>query len=103
MKGNIAGGKHPVVLFSHGMGGTFRSLGWLAERGAIVVALDHSHTSWNDFDMHKGVRHWIRLQDLGVALDDLMANPDFSGHIDPSCIMAAGFSWAAGQRCRWGA
>ena len=36
-------GNHPVVLFSHGLGGNIRSSAWLAvglaKRGAIVVAV----------------------------------------------------------------
>lgn len=40
-----ASGVHPVVLFSHGMGGTDRAQAWLAsalaERGAIVVMVNH--------------------------------------------------------------
>ncbi|MEO0864943.1 MAG: alpha/beta fold hydrolase [Pseudomonadota bacterium] len=90
-------GTHPVVVFSHGMGGTFRAQSWLAaglaQRGAIVVGVDHPNTSWNDFDMAEGVKHWTRTADLSAALDAVMVDPVFADHIDPTRIMAAGFSY----------
>lgn len=93
----VLDGAHPIVLFSHGMGGTVRSQAWLAsglaERGAVVVAVDHPNSTWGDFDMRDGVKHWTRAQDLSAALDALLAAPDFAGRIDPDRIMASGFSY----------
>ncbi|PTX57093.1 putative dienelactone hydrolase [Litoreibacter ponti] len=93
----IAPGAHPVVLFSHGMGGMYRTQAWLAAglaaRGAIVLAVNHPNSTWGDFDMGAGVHHWTRAQDLSTALDALLAQPDFAGHIDTSRVMAAGFSF----------
>ena len=93
----IAPGKHPVVLFSHGMGGSYRAQSWLAaglaERGAIVLAVNHPNSTWTDFDMSKGVRHWTRAQDLTTALDAVIADPAFADHLDLSRVMAAGFSF----------
>lgn len=93
----VANGLHPVVLLSHGMGGNIRSLAWLAsalaEAGVIVVSVNHPNSTWGDFDMAAGMRHWTRGQDLSLALDVLMADPQFSRHLDPSRIMAAGFSY----------
>lgn len=90
-------GAHPVVLFSHGMGGNDRSQAWLASelarKGAIVVMVNHPNSTTGDFDMSQGVRHWTRAEDLSVALDNLTEDPFFKGHIDPSRIMAAGFSF----------
>jgi predicted dienelactone hydrolase len=97
MDAPIAAGKFPVVLFSHGMGGTDRAQAWLASelasRGAIVVMVNHPNSTWGDFDMSAGVRHWTRAADLSVALDQLVADPVFGVHIDASRIMAAGFSY----------
>lgn len=94
---DIRPGQYPVVLFSHGMGGADRSQAWLASelagRGAIVVMVNHPNSTWGDFDMSKGVKHWTRATDLSVALDTLAADPEFAGHIDTSRIMAAGFSY----------
>jgi predicted dienelactone hydrolase len=93
----VAEGRHPVVLLSHGMGGNIRSLAWLAsalaEQGAVVVSVNHPNSTWGDFDMAAGMRHWTRAQDLSLALDTLMADPRFEGHLDPTRIMAAGFSY----------
>ena len=90
-------GTHPVVLFSHGMGGTTLAQAWLgsglAKRGAIVVSVNHANSTWRDFDMSKGVAHWTRAADLSAALDELIADPAFSDHIDASRVMAAGFSF----------
>ena len=94
---DIQTGAHPVVLFSHGMGGTTRAQAWLASglaaRGAIVVSVNHPNSTWGDFDMSKGVNHWTRVADLSVALDAVLADPAFADHIDTSRIMAAGFSY----------
>ncbi|MEO0829589.1 MAG: hypothetical protein AAFY03_03930 [Pseudomonadota bacterium] len=93
----IRGGTYPVVLFSHGMGGTMYAQAWLgaglAERGAIVVSVNHPNTTWGNFDMSEGVKHWTRAADLSVALDALIENPAFAEQIDRSRIMAAGFSY----------
>ena len=95
--GTLAVGLHPVVLFSHGMGGADRAQAWLgaalAERGTIVVMVNHPNSTRGDFDMSAGVAHWTRSQDLTVALDLLLIDPAFSSSIDMSRIMAAGFSY----------
>jgi len=93
----MAEGKRPLVLLSHGMGGHIRSLGWLstalAERGAIVVAVNHPNSTWGDFDLAQGLKHWTRAQDMRIALDTVLADPELSARIDPARIMAAGFSY----------
>lgn len=93
----VQAGAHPVVLLSHGMGGNIRSLAWLAtglaERGAVVVAVNHPNSTWRDFDLRAGSQHWTRAQDLSLALDKVMADPLFEGHLDSNRVMAAGFSY----------
>lgn len=93
----IAPGAHPLVLLSHGMGGGVQSVAWignaLAERGAIVVAVSHPGSTFSDFDMSRGVRHWTRAQDLSTALDTVLATEAFAGSVDMTNIMAAGFSY----------
>ena len=93
----IQDGVHPVVLLSHGMGGNIRSLAWLAadlaEQGAIVITVNHPNSTWGDFDMALGLRHWTRVQDLSLALDTLLDHPKFVGHIDENRVMAGGFSY----------
>lgn len=93
----IRAGDHPVILLSHGMGGNIRSLTWmaaeLADRGAIVIAVNHPNSTWGDFDIVKGMDHWTRAQDLSVALDAALATPLLQDHVDMSRVMAAGFSY----------
>ncbi len=90
-------GKHPLVLLSHGLGGNNRSLGWLAaglaEKGAIVVAVNHPGSTTADFDIDRGLDHWTRAEDLVAATDALLADPRFGPLIDPARISAAGFSY----------
>lgn len=90
-------GTFPIVLLSHGMGGNIRSLAWLAaslaERGAIVVSVNHPNSTWGDFDLKAGMAHGTRAQDLSMALDVLTTDPQFGDHLDLSRVMAAGFSY----------
>lgn len=94
---SLAPGAYPVVLLSHGLGGNIRSQGWLAaglaERGAIVVAVNHPNSTSRDFDMLRGLDHGTRARDLSAALDWLEADPRFSASIDHARVMAAGFSF----------
>jgi predicted dienelactone hydrolase len=90
-------GAHPVILLSHGLGGNYRSMTWLgaglAERGAVVVVVNHPASSTWSFDMREGLNHWTRAQDLSATLDDLLVDPRFATAVDPAKIMAAGFSY----------
>jgi predicted dienelactone hydrolase len=90
-------GKYPVVLLSHGMGGSLMSLNWLAtglaERGAVVISVNHPNGWFRDRNPAKMFDHWTRVQDLQAALDNVLADKDFAGSIDPSRIYAAGFSY----------
>lgn len=96
-KAPVADGTFPIVLLSHGMGGTQMGLAWLADglvaRGAIVVTVDHPNSNFRDFDMAQGIHHWTRAQDLSLALDKVLADPTFAGRIDMSNVMVAGFSF----------
>ena len=93
----MADGPAPLVLLSHGLGGHIRSMAWLAaglaERGAIVVAVNHPNSTWGDFDMEAGLDHWTRVADLSLVLDTVLSDPKFADKIDPDRIMAAGFSF----------
>jgi predicted dienelactone hydrolase len=90
-------GGYPVILMSHGLGGHYRSLGWLAsglaENGAIVVAVNHPNSTFGDFDMQAGLQHWTRTEDLTVALDWLLQTPDLGPLADPGDVHVAGFSY----------
>ena len=93
----VAEGRHPVVLFSHGLGGRFETIAWLpaglAARGAIVVSPNHPGSTWSDFNVRRAVKHWTRVQDLKIALDWLLNSPHWMHGVDGSRIAAVGFSY----------
>ncbi len=98
----VAEGPFPVILASHGLGGHIGALGWiaagLAEAGALALAVNHPGSTWGDFDLQEGLKHWTRTEDLRVALDWLAARPDLAAHMDLERIYAVGFSaggWTA--------
>lgn len=90
-------GRYPLILASHGLGGHYRSLGWLAaglaEKGAIVVAVNHPGSTFGDFEMPRGMEHWTRVGDLSAALDAVLADPVFGPAVDQTSISAVGFSY----------
>ncbi len=90
-------GKHPVVMLSHGMGGSYLSLNWLASglaaRGAVVVGVNHPNGWFQDRDPVRMFDHWTRAQDVQAALDHVLADPALSTIADPTRIYAAGFSF----------
>ena len=90
-------GKFPLILLSHGTGGTAQSLAWfataLASRGYTVAAVNHPGNNAIDPHTVQGfVLWWKRAQDISAVLDDVLADPEFGPRIDPQRIGAAGFS-----------
>ena len=89
--------RYPLIVLSHGTGGTADSLDWLAaslvEAGYIVAAVDHPGNSltgpmtWDGFTLW-----WERATDLSNAIDALLADPAIGPRIDRERIGAAGFS-----------
>ena len=92
-----AAGKHPLVLMSHGMGGSYLSMNWLAtglvDKGAIVISVNHPNGWFRDRDPKTMFNHWTRAQDLQTALDHVLAEKALAGVIDPERIYATGFSF----------
>lgn len=92
----IAEGRHPLVLFSHGSGGKADGLGWLlselANRGAIVLAVDHPGSTGGDSSPRRSVDLGARAKDLSAALDHILADPAFVPFIDQDRISVVGFS-----------
>jgi predicted dienelactone hydrolase len=90
-------GKHPLVLLSHGMGGSYLSLNWLAsglaEKGAIVVSVNHPNGWFRDRDPKTMFNHWTRAQDMRVALDYVLADKTLASVVDTDRIYATGFSF----------
>jgi len=87
----------PLILLSHGTGGTARQHAWLAEAlcryGYMVAGVNHhGNTALEPYHL-KGFLHvWERPRDLSTVLDRLLADPVFGGRINRKQIGAAGFS-----------
>lgn len=89
--------KFPLILLSHGTGGSAISIGWfaasLARRGYIVAGVNHPGNNGAETYTVEGFSEWWeRARDLSVVLDHLLANPQFSPRIDRHRIGAVGFS-----------
>jgi predicted dienelactone hydrolase len=89
--------RRPVILFSHGFGGTARMMGWfttvLAQQGYIVVAVDHPGNNGVDkMTVAGATMFWDRPGDLQAALDAVSADPQISIHMDLKRLGVAGFS-----------
>lgn len=87
----------PVILLSHGFGGTARMMGWfgvpLARAGYVVIAVDHPGNNGLDKMTAAGaILFWDRAQDLRAALDVAKADPVIGPHLDPRRLGVSGFS-----------
>src|SRR5471030_186991 len=90
-------GRRPVILFSHGYGGSSRLMGWfgiaMARDGYIVVAVDHPGNNGLDTMTPAGAAlWWDRAEDLRLALKAAAEDPIIGPHMDLSRVGAAGFS-----------
>lgn len=89
----------PLILVSHGVGGTAAQMTWLAERlvrqGYVVAGVNHhGNTAVEDSVLiHGVVLPAERAFDLSALLDRLLEDPDLSALIDPDRVGAAGFSF----------
>jgi len=89
--------RRPVILFSHGFGGTARMMGWfttvLAQQGYVVIAVDHPGNNGADkMTVPGAIMFWDRTGDLQAALDTVANDPIISPHLDLKRIGVAGFS-----------
>jgi predicted dienelactone hydrolase len=92
--GSLAGLHHPLIVISHGTGGSFAghydTALALADAGFVVVALTHTGDNWRD---RSGVLNIMdRPRQVSRVLDYMLADwPDHAG-IDPARIGMFGFS-----------
>jgi len=89
--------KFPLILLSHGTGGSALMMAWLgtalASHGYIAVAVNHpGNNALEDYTIQGFSYWWERPRDLSATLDYLLAESTFGPRIDPSRIGAAGFS-----------
>lgn len=92
----IAAGRFPLVLISHGSGGSIETLGWLAaplvEAGFVVAGPNHPGTTRGDSTPLATTRMWERTAGLSAVLTMLAADPAWSAHLDAGRVGVLGFS-----------
>jgi predicted dienelactone hydrolase len=93
----IAAGVFPLIVLSHGSGGT--TLGhhdtgtYLARHGYVVAAPLHAGNNFFDHSAEGTPRMWRgRPRALSAALDAVLADGAIAPHVDRARIGAAGFS-----------
>jgi predicted dienelactone hydrolase len=89
--------KFPLILLSHGIGGSSAMMGWLgsalASHGYIAAAVNHpGNNSLEDYTIPGAILWGQRAVDLNTVLDQMLADTTFGPRIDPKRIGAAGFS-----------
>ena len=92
-----APGRWPLLLLSHGNGGSARMMGWfgtaLARAGYVVVAVDHPGNNGVDALTEAGsILMWHRADDLAAALAAVQIDPVLSPHVDASRLGLVGYS-----------
>ncbi len=89
-------GEHPLLLLSHGYGGNWRNLNWLAKemavQGYIVAAVDHPGTTTFNKLPQDAKQLWRRPQDLQRAMVKIITTPSLAGKVDAQRIAAVGHS-----------
>ncbi len=90
--------KRPLILLSHGTGGSALQMMWLARtlaaRGYIAAAVNHHGNTAAEagYDARGFRLPWERATDVSRVIDQLLANPAFGPRIDATRIGVAGFS-----------
>lgn len=88
----------PLLLLSHGTGGSAMAMSWLGQAlaagGHLVAAIDHHGNSAAEgpYRLEAFIAWWDRPRDLSVALDRLLADPAWGARIDSARIGVLGFS-----------
>lgn len=89
--------KWPLILLSHGTGGSAIQMAWigtsLARAGYVAVAVNHpGNNALEPYTAEGFVLWWERATDLSEVLDGMLADPEFGPRIDALRVGAAGFS-----------
>ena len=96
-KSDSTKGRHPLVLISHGNGGTEIGHAWLAETlataGYLVVAIRHPGSNYQDMSAKgRPIYFTERPRHLTKVLDQLLASERWAPLIDEGRIAAIGTS-----------
>ncbi|WP_415401731.1 alpha/beta hydrolase family protein [Tateyamaria sp. SN3-11] len=89
--------KFPIILLSHGTGGTAESLGWLARAlasaGYVVLGANHHGNTGSEPYLAEGfLCWWERATDLSVLLSEMGSKGFFANRLDLAQVAAVGFS-----------
>jgi predicted dienelactone hydrolase len=92
-----AGPLRPLILLSHGDGGTASQLAWLgtalAAHGFVVSAVNHpGNNALEDSTVDGFSLWWLRAVDLSAVIDAMLNDKVLGSRIDPARIGAAGHS-----------
>ena len=87
----------PLILLSHGIGGSSSMMAWLgsalASHGFIAAAVNHpGNNALEDYTIPGAILWGQRAHDLSAVLDQLLADSTFGSRIDSKRVGAAGFS-----------
>lgn len=80
-------GTRPVILLSHGFGGTARVMGWfgtaMAEEGYVVISVDHpGNNGVDEMTVPGAILWWERAEDLKLALEAVRRDEVLGPHLD---------------------
>jgi predicted dienelactone hydrolase len=89
--------RFPLIVLSHGTGGSALMMGWLgtvlARNGYIAAAVNHpGNNALEAYTVPGFSLRWERATDLSEVIDQMIADSTFGGRIDARRIGAAGFS-----------
>jgi predicted dienelactone hydrolase len=89
--------KFPLIMLSHGTGGSAAIIGWLgtalAAHGYIVAAVNHpGNNGLEQYTPQGFTLWWERARDISVVIDQMLVDSAFGSRIDANRIGAAGFS-----------
>jgi predicted dienelactone hydrolase len=89
--------KFPLIVISHGTGGSGLSMAWLGEalaaHGYIAAAVNHpGNNGAEPYTVEGFSLWWERAGDLSEVITGMLADAEFGSHIDSNRIAAAGFS-----------
>ena len=86
----------PLVLLSHGSGGTAAKLFWLTEslvtNGSVVIGVDHPGNMTGDNSAEGIMNPWQRALDLSFCLEKLSQHEMLKPYLDLSRVSAIGHS-----------
>jgi predicted dienelactone hydrolase len=93
----LASGRYPLVMFSHGRGSNPMQYAWfaqtLAAQGYVVAGLYHYRANTYDHTIaYLANKLWQRPRDISLAIDFLLKDPAWAKAIDAEKIGVAGHS-----------